>query len=950
MSENQFDYDVFISYSNRDKEWVRGELLKRIEAAGLKAFIDCQDIRPGGASLAECERGVRQSRKALLILTPNYLESRWCRAEMNMIQTLDPDNTTGLLIPALKSPCEKPLRISSLSHIDFTEGTDLYHAWRQLLTALGAPPDPPKVQQPERGNWFLAYPYAMPANFTGRANERAMLSGWLEADATHPLLVLRALGGFGKSSLAWHWLMHDVRPSKWPHVVWWSFYEGDASFESFVVDSLTYLTDGAVKPDAVAGKNAAVKLLKVLHRPGTLLVLDGFERALRAFGGLNAAYQGDEEKPESGRDGNERDCISPIAHVFLYNVALHPGIRSKVLLTTRLLPKVLEERGGGLVQGCREEELSRMQRGDAVAFFHAKGIRGSRAEIEFACAPYGYHPLSLCLLAGLIVRDFQQPGDIAAAKRLDVSGDLVQRQHHVLEHAYNSLTPARQTLLSRIACFRGPVGYDALRNVAEAKAPSTEDGTGAPEASATGGQAAPSPSPVSIDGDLHDLISRGLLHHDTKVNRFDLHPIVRRYAYDRLTPSERTTAHTRLLDYFAAVPKPEKINSLDDLGPVMELYYHTVRAGHYEEAQSLFRDRIHEATYFQFGAYELRIDLLLGLFPDGEDRPPRLKDENDQAWTLNELAISYGLIGQPRKSLPLVERYNLIYEKRDESGKGNLSAGLRSLASSQVRTGALRMCETSLRRSLELAADIKNEFQETMARHELGRLLAYRGRWAEAENELLAALGIWEKRVDLQGQFTAWAYRAHRELIRLRQVAIFGKEKVDYGPAIDIARRSFEISKDKARASHPNERDFVRAHWLLGASLCAVGELVTAESHLNQSLERCRRINLVDAEAGILIELARLRIATEVSNEAKQLAEEALAITERCGYVLQGADAHLVLAQLAKAKGDKEALKHHATKAKRLATCEGPPDYTYKVAYDEAEALLASLDGKQPKG
>ena len=113
-----------------------------------------------------------------------------------------------------------------------------------------------------------------------------------------------------------------------------------------------------------------------------------------------------------------------------------------------------------------------MQPADAVAFFRAQGIRGGRTEIEAACASYGYHPLSLRLLAGLIVRDFQQPGDISAAKRLDVGGDLVQRQHHVLEQAYNSLTPERQKLLSRIACFRSPVSYEALCAVAAASPPS----------------------------------------------------------------------------------------------------------------------------------------------------------------------------------------------------------------------------------------------------------------------------------------------------------------------------------------------------------------------------------------------------------------------------------------------------------------------------------------------
>ncbi len=117
-------------------------------------------------------------------------------------------------------------------------------------------------------------------------------------------------------------------------------------------------------------------------------------------------------------------------------------------------------------------------------------------------------------------------------------------------------------------------------------------------------------------------------------------------------------------------------------------------------------------------------------------------------------------------------------------------------------------------------------------------------------------------------------------------------------------------------------------------------ELEESGRHLVEALERCRRTNTVEAEANVLIDLARLRIATSEPNEAQRLAQEALAITERSGYVLQGADAHLVLAQLAKDRGDTNALREHATEALRLATCDGPPDYTYKAAYDEATALL----------
>ena len=65
--------------------------------------------------------------------------------------------------------------------------------------------------------------------------------------------------------------------------------------------------------------------------------------------------------------------------------------------------------------------------------------------------------------------------------------------------------------------------------------------------------------------------------------------------------------------------------------------------------------------------------------------------------------------------------------------------------------------------------------------------------------------------------------------------------------------------------SHPYERDYVRAHWLLGAAHRVAGQHDEAERHLHEALERCRRINAVEAEADILIDLARLRVATGAS-------------------------------------------------------------------------------------
>ena len=898
-SETEYKYDVFLSHSSQDKDVVR-EIAKRLKKDKLRVWFDEWEIKAGDSIPAKIEEGLENSRILVLCMSANAFGSDWAQLESGTFRFRDPLNKNRRFIPLRLDDTDIPGSLAQFRYISWLPD-DL--TWRQLLTALGAPPEPPKPTEPVRDHWYLAHPYPMPPNFTGRLDERKMLSEWLETDNAHPLLSLRALGGFGKSALVWHWLMHDVEPTAWPRVVWWSFYESDASFNNFITKTLNYLSGGKIKP-ASPTRDDVEKLVGILHKPGTLLVLDGFERELRAFGGLNAAYQGDGAKAKE----NDRDCISPLAETFLRNVAALPNIQSKVLVTTRLCPRALEARGGGLLQGCREEELLQMQPADAVKYFHAQGIRGTHTEIEAACEPYGYHPLSLNLLAGLIVGDLEQPGDIAVAKKLDVAEDLVARQHHVLEVAYDSLTPERRELLSRIACFRSPMTFDALKALAE-----------------TAGEPF-----KTLESDLRDLVARGLLHHDTKKRRFDLHPIVRRYAYDRLAAPDRADAHAQLRDYFAAVPPKDKVTCLEDLTPVVELYHHTVRAGQFDEARTLYRDRLHP-LYYQLGAYQLGIDLLGALFPDGEENPPRLRSESDQGWTLNELGNSYSLSGQPNRAMPLFQQFIAISELLGD--KGNFAVGLANLATmAQVYIGALRDAGANLRRFITLCREINHEFSEAVGHEELGRLLAYRGAYAESEEVHQKGIELARKHGYHQVECVTVAYSAHRSLLR-------GNTK----SALAQAKRAGELAEIPFPGIGKLPRDYILAHWLLGAAHRIAGQHEDAERHLYDAFKRCRGINLVALEANILIDLARLRAATGRPDEARRLANEALLITERCGYVMQGADAHLELAKLALASGDKTTALDHARHARTLATCDGPPDYTYHAAYTEAGVLLKEL-------
>jgi tetratricopeptide (TPR) repeat protein len=986
-------YDVFISYSHADEEWVEHTLLPTLERAGLRVCVDFRDFVAGKPALFNMQDAVKTSRHTLLILTEHWVASQWTLYEAILARTKDPAGLQRRTIPVRLEACDLPESISMLTWVDFTRPARHEIAWRQLLTSVGKPPPAQAEQSATPAAWRLAHPYAMPPNFTGRRAERAELTQWLEQDGQRPLLVMRALGGFGKSALAWHWLQHDVGASCWPRVVWWSFYEPQATFESFLAETLAYL--GVDSRRFSGPRQQADALLSLLRQPGTLLVLDGFERALRAYSSLLAAYQGDEVAGEqvaggklqvagqqaaseqaSGADTpsginhspfpnspinhSHLDCVSPVAEHFLRSLANLPGLRGKVLMTTRLTPRVLHGHDGEPLLGCRGLPLTQMQPADAVAFLRSQGVRGGRAEIEAACAAYGYHPLSLRLLAGLVKTDPQQPGDIAAARRLDVSGSLVQRKHHVLATAYDSLPPDQRQLLSRIACFRGPVGYGALAALAaQAQKPGFSPAKpGSPGAPLEGNEALreekkPGFSEGALDAALRDLIDRGLLHRDIRDNRFDLHPIVRRYAYDRLAGDARSATHAALRDYFAAVPPPEKPQTLDDLAPVIELYHHTLAAGLYNEAWVLYRDRL-GSLYYQFGAYQIIIELLLGLFPDsasakgsGQDASlPKLRNVDAQAWTLNELANNYSLYGQPRQAVPLFERHIAIREKQGD--KKSLAIGLGNLADDQSKTGTLGAAEANLRRRIELCRDIGDEFCEAVGHQELGRLLAYRGAWEEAEEELDAALAIKVWSENAQGHGVNWAYRALRALLLTRAGIPTA--------ALHAAQRALEMADEAARTQYPYARDYVRAYWLLGAAWRVNGNPDPADSHLTEALTRCRSINAVDHEADILLDLARLRrdeaqisevseTSEILSDDALRLAQEALAITERSGYVLQGADVRLFLAQLALDAGDRSSAVEHARLARQLATCDGPPDYTYKVAYEEAGALLERLEG-----
>ncbi|MGQ9627984.1 MAG: TIR domain-containing protein, partial [Anaerolineae bacterium] len=136
MAENKFLYDVFISYSGRDGEWVRGWLLKRLEEARFTFYA--YELKPivGASILPKLGQLIEQSRYTLPVLSPAYLGSGWCAPEWDMAQYLSLEERRTRLIPLMLESCKPPLHMRYLGYLDFTDSSRREERFLLLAAAL----------------------------------------------------------------------------------------------------------------------------------------------------------------------------------------------------------------------------------------------------------------------------------------------------------------------------------------------------------------------------------------------------------------------------------------------------------------------------------------------------------------------------------------------------------------------------------------------------------------------------------------------------------------------------------------------------------------------------------------------------------------------------------------------------------------------------------------------
>lgn len=784
----------------------------------------------------------------------------------------------------------------------------------------------------------IVHPYTLSETHSliGRQKELATLTDWV-SKSNAKIFCLVAIGGMGKSALAWKWFQ-EIAPKEMPELegrLWWSFYESDASFENFLNRALGYV--GGLHEDEIRKmdwQDREALLLRHLDEKPFLLGLDGLERILLAYCRMDASHLADDDLdqktanrvagayglPETAGQSfvgqhQLRRTTDPRAGHFLQKLA---SVRaSRTLVSTRLYPSALQTRSGRPSPGCIAYFLEGLSGDDALELWRALGVSGKRAELLPLFDSFERHPLLLQALAGEVATYRRKPGDFAAWKKAYPDFDptelpLEQRRSHILQYALQRLDGPVREVLHTITGFRMPAHYQTLEAllIGEDKA---------------------CPDAQALDRALSELEDRGLIGWDREANRYDAHPIVRGVIWQVASGDARDSIHAAIDAHFEpmAVPEWKQVESLADLTPAIERYHTLVERGQLDRASDLFYDRLANATFYRLAAHRQSISMLERLFPDGTDKPPALKSEQDQAWALNALAMSYALSGRPGNAVMLYQKLETICERLGD--KASLQPGLENLAYSQWTAGALRDAEGAIRQAFALSRELESRFAEATSLEELGRVAATTHDHELARFALTRSAMIFQIGGDRHREGTVSA--THAEL------SLWQDDITTAGRYADRAWRLANFLRQ--------DLDFSRAAFLQGLIALRRGMKEQADERLHYALARTRAVNVVSFELPTLIAIAELELARGKTRAARDHLDEVWEPAEEGPYPLYQADAYNVLADICLAGGDKPGAIEAATKAYRAAWCDGPP-WAYHWGLEKAKAHLQALGAPEP--
>ena len=142
-----YQYDAFISYSHENYLFVKDEMIPRLEGEwGFSLCIHQRDFLPGHYIAENILQAITESKMTVILLSPSFLESKWCIYEFNMarmesIYSREGENVVFVImyedIDMTYISLEMRRCLESESFLTFpTEESEMPYFWQMLKQAF----------------------------------------------------------------------------------------------------------------------------------------------------------------------------------------------------------------------------------------------------------------------------------------------------------------------------------------------------------------------------------------------------------------------------------------------------------------------------------------------------------------------------------------------------------------------------------------------------------------------------------------------------------------------------------------------------------------------------------------------------------------------------------------------------------------------------------------------
>jgi len=494
------------------------------------------------------------------------------------------------------------------------------------------------------------------SRFFGREAELAMLDrAW---DEGVNVLILKAMGGSGKTALIKHWLdrfvVTEYRNAE--AVFTWSFYsQGSAenkqtSTEDFFESALRFF--GYSEQNLPSPYERGIKLAQLVASRRSLLILDGLEPLQHPVGIFHGEV----------KDQALKTLLQQLA-------VRNPGL---CLISSR---QAVEELKGKLQKLVLSHDLDHLKEADGVALLRDIGVKGSDVDLTNAVTEVSGHALTLNLLGNYVKKVFL--GDIR--QRDKIAGFMDERTDG--KHARKILAAYEQHLKDSLALhllyllglFDRPVSPGAIQSLKQAEIVGFTEQFGS-------------------DADwmyaIDDLREQRLLNAPSPdyPDNLDCHPLIREYFGKQLQhchPAIWQRAHNTLYDYYKALPQKKLPDTLEEMQPLFSAVAHGCAAGLYQQVLDevcwprMQRDEKHYLTS-TLGAFSDDLATAANFFSSPWHSPASALKKSDQALMLNWAGFCLRALGRLREAQEPIQASMEIQVKSGDwknavNGANNLS-------------------------------------------------------------------------------------------------------------------------------------------------------------------------------------------------------------------------------------------------------------------------------------